>query len=593
MPFRTRWRLAWRNTQRNPRDVIAAILGVALGTAMFSFFMGLGTGVQEGVLNRMYPNRWVQLEPAQIELMGIRRPVVDVPLDAGRLDAVRALPGVEAAYPRQRSRFQARLWGGEAVFGRPLHAEAFLDGMDPAALVDPKGGLPGDDPWLQRFRDWDEQVPCEESEDCVPGAMCLAGVCRESPCDQESPQKCGVEERCVGVACLGDATCGGGSCVAGECVSGYCARTCSPADEGRCGAGRWCASEEGETGYCAAIPCAVEELPLRRGRSATSLPGRVTGAWPEEPKGMYSAGRGCPDGSSCVTRSVVDRDGWCEPPLPVLVSPFLIEVFNSTASHVFGVGPIANADRLRGLQFHLRYGDSFLKSGLPAARQTIHRAELVGFTDRAVHLGLTVPLPHVQRTNTRHAGRGGSQALDSVGVVASANEDVATLVEAASALGLAPNAQGAQALEAARMLRLLAWAFGLVSAVIVGVAAIQVAHMLLLVVSRRRREIGVLRAFGASSRDIRWMILVEGAGVGLGGAILGNVLAFLAAALVNQGASVVFAGLVFRPDDLFRFTPSLLLMSVSLGVGACLLGALPPARWAAAMDPVEAIQGGA
>jgi hypothetical protein len=277
----------------------------------------------------------------------------------------------------------------------------------------------------------------------------------------------------------------------------------------------------------------------------------------------------------------------------VVLSPFLVEVFNSTASQVFGVAPITDVDRVLGLQFHLRYGDSLLKSGLPAHRQTIQRAEVVGFSDRAVHLGLTVPLGHVERANARFGGSDARQSLESVVVMGRTNEDVATIVEAASEWGLAPSAHSEKALQAARMLRLLAWVFGLVSAVILGVAAIQVAHMELLVVSRRRREIGILRAVGASGADIRRMVLLEGAAIGLAGAVLGNVLAFLAAQGVNRGAEIVFADLAFRPDDLFVFTPELLLGSVALGVGACLWGAWPPARWAARMDPVDAIRGGA
>jgi len=143
------------------------------------------------------------------------------------------------------------------------------------------------------------------------------------------------------------------------------------------------------------------------------------------------------------------------------------------------------------------------------------------------------------------------------------------------------------------MLRLLAWAFGLMSAVVLAVAGIQVAHMLLLVVSRRRREIGVLRAVGASSRAIRTMVLLEGAVLGLAGVLLGNGLAFLASRGVNHGAGIVFADLAFQPGDLFLFTPEIVLMSALMGILACLAGAWPPARWAARMDPVQAIRGGA
>jgi len=105
-------------------------------------------------------------------------------------------------------------------------------------------------------------------------------------------------------------------------------------------------------------------------------------------------------------------------------------------------------------------------------------------------------------------------------------------------------------------------------------------------VVQKRREIGILRAMGATRGQVQRVFLVQGAVVGAVGSALGVVLA----------AVLVWAFTTFvRGSDgqpLFFITlPPVTGLRVALLATACgVLAAVAPARRAAAMDPAQAIR---
>lgn len=118
-------------------------------------------------------------------------------------------------------------------------------------------------------------------------------------------------------------------------------------------------------------------------------------------------------------------------------------------------------------------------------------------------------------------------------------------------------------------------------------AAFGIASVLVVSVVQRAREIGILRAMGATRGQLLRTFLLQGGIVGLLGSLLGSLLASLFLALwrtlaVNADGTPMF---------IIEVPGSLVLIAA---VGATLVGvlaALMPARRAAALDPVVAIRG--
>ncbi len=122
-----------------------------------------------------------------------------------------------------------------------------------------------------------------------------------------------------------------------------------------------------------------------------------------------------------------------------------------------------------------------------------------------------------------------------------------------------------------------------IAAISLLVAGILIMNVMLVVVTQRSAEIGLLKALGASRRNILVLILSEAALLSLIGAALGFA--------IGLGGS--WGVRLFFPD--LQATPPLwaMLASVAVALGTGLLFSLLPARRAARLDPVWALQKGA
>ena len=139
----------------------------------------------------------------------------------------------------------------------------------------------------------------------------------------------------------------------------------------------------------------------------------------------------------------------------------------------------------------------------------------------------------------------------------------------------------ASTLQAVRILDLLLRAM----VVLVGViGAAGIANTLVLNVTERRRELGILRAVGAGSGHLLRLLLAEGLALGLLGLGLGVALGVpLAYRLVQlTGTSL------FRLD--FVLTPGILAVTALLSLGTALAASVGPGLLAARLRPIEALR---
>ena len=112
------------------------------------------------------------------------------------------------------------------------------------------------------------------------------------------------------------------------------------------------------------------------------------------------------------------------------------------------------------------------------------------------------------------------------------------------------------------------------------------ANSLLALVLDRRRELGLLRYLGASSAQLRNMVLTEAAFLGLLALLLGVALGFALSLLLVFVVNKQSFGWTIQ------FRPPLALLAGALVAVWCVtvLAALYPARVAAALDSVTAVQ---
>jgi putative ABC transport system permease protein len=130
-----------------------------------------------------------------------------------------------------------------------------------------------------------------------------------------------------------------------------------------------------------------------------------------------------------------------------------------------------------------------------------------------------------------------------------------------------------------RILSALTYAVGGIAAISLAVAGILIMNVMLVAISQRTAEIGLLKALGASPRQITVLILAEAFLLSSMGAIAGYLLGQFGSWLIRYFFPVINA-----------YAPAwAILMSLSIAVITGLLFSLMPARRAARLDPVIAL----
>ncbi len=155
------------------------------------------------------------------------------------------------------------------------------------------------------------------------------------------------------------------------------------------------------------------------------------------------------------------------------------------------------------------------------------------------------------------------------------------------------NRFGTRTDENRRMLTAFRWNLRVLSWIALVVGAFLIYNTISVSVVRRRTEIGVLRALGATRSGVLAAFLGEAACFGLiGGALgllLGRVLAQSAVGLVAMTVQSLYVS--SRPGDI-GLTPAIALLGLAIGLAVAVASALLPAWEASLVPPVEAMSRG-
>ncbi len=114
------------------------------------------------------------------------------------------------------------------------------------------------------------------------------------------------------------------------------------------------------------------------------------------------------------------------------------------------------------------------------------------------------------------------------------------------------------------------------------VGMIIIANTFTILVTQRRRQIGLLRAVGASTAQVGWRLVLEGALLGFIGSLLGIVMGIGVAALVGVFTKSLYWGLVIPWGQLA--------IAVLVGVLATVVSVIGPSLNASRVSPLEALQ---
>lgn len=149
-------------------------------------------------------------------------------------------------------------------------------------------------------------------------------------------------------------------------------------------------------------------------------------------------------------------------------------------------------------------------------------------------------------------------------------------------------------LDAARNLRLVFAIFdtflGAFGSLALAVASLGIVNTLVMAILERRREIGIMKALGASDRDIKQIFFAEAGAMGLTGGALGVLLGWAIGRIINFGVGVWLARQELPPQEIWSTPWWLVAAAIAFSVIVSLIAGLYPAARAAKLDPVQALR---
>ena len=140
-------------------------------------------------------------------------------------------------------------------------------------------------------------------------------------------------------------------------------------------------------------------------------------------------------------------------------------------------------------------------------------------------------------------------------------------------------------------IRLEKWFSSLVLCLIVMVAGFNIISILTMTVGDRQRDIGILKAMGATPRSIGKIFTLKGLGVGLTGVVFGNAIGYILCWSQQTFEWIKLPGQIYIIQALPVKMLTIDFVCISLAsVGLCFAFALLPARRAASLAPIVALR---
>jgi putative ABC transport system permease protein len=131
---------------------------------------------------------------------------------------------------------------------------------------------------------------------------------------------------------------------------------------------------------------------------------------------------------------------------------------------------------------------------------------------------------------------------------------------------------------------------GIFGSLALAVAFIGIVNTLVMAILERRREIGIMKAIGASDGDIKKLFFAEAGAMGILGGIVGVVLGWAIGQVINVGTNVYLKSQSFPAEHFWSVPWWLVVFALLFSFLVSLAAGLYPAARAARLDPVQALR---
>jgi len=572
MPAKSLVRMVMANTLRSPRHFILSAFGIVIGIGAFVLFLAL-TQRAGSVLEKVFPLEEVQVVAPRVSLLGKD---ASKRLDDSTVKTILARPEVKNAIPRLNLAFPAAGRGDFEGTDLKFEVGGFADGVDPSFVQD-------DERIRTYFKDWDAEPNDKNRIACVPppqdpreDVIQAPGIRpKDAPPAPAATNPWDGDAGSDAAGSAGSAGSAAGSATAGSAAGSATAGSAAGSASAGSAAGSATAGSATAGSATAGSAAGAPPPPPRRPRPPT----------------YYNP---CPEPERYYCD---DTERVCKHRVPVVLSATVVELYNNQFAKSHGM-PMADKNLVnlliqqRGLsamRFSVGLGFTTISGTSAVTNQTPRRVEavVVGVSTRAMPVGVTMPIQYIRRWNQEYMGPEAASSYSSIIVTLKDRNQLAPFSQWLIEQGLRlEDSLGERFATVIFVIRLL---FLIISVAILVIAVINIGHNFFIQVSERRREIGIMRAVGATESDVQLIVLGEAAVIGVVGGILGILLALGIGTAWNTYAAAGIPRFPFKPASWFEFKTWIWASALVFSTLFCILGGYLPARRAAKMEPAQAL----
>jgi putative ABC transport system permease protein len=131
---------------------------------------------------------------------------------------------------------------------------------------------------------------------------------------------------------------------------------------------------------------------------------------------------------------------------------------------------------------------------------------------------------------------------------------------------------------------------GIFGSLALAVASIGIVNTLVMAILERRREIGIMKAIGASDGDVKKLFFAEAGAMGILGGIVGVILGWAIGQVINLGTNIYLKRQSLPPEHFWAVPWWLVGFALVFALAVSLISGLYPAGRAARLDPVQALR---